>query len=99
MSLQVVGVASQHSRVEGGVVCRLRQEMVGAVRRSEHSTLRVVVMHGDATENYTHRGTTRDVKISPVFRSCDLGWGSHDLGMESRDHWLRSWQQFLRKVW
>ena len=91
MSLQTVGVATEHSRVERGVVCRLPREMLEIVRWKRSSTLRTVVLCGAATETFTHRGTKRDVKISSVLRSCDLQLGSHD-------PWLSSWKQFFSKV-
>ena len=91
MSLQIVGVASQHSRVEVGVVCQLPWEMVKLVRQSKCSTLRTIVLLGDAIEDFAHRGLKRDVKISSVIRSCDMEPGSHD-------PWLLSWKQLLKKV-
>jgi hypothetical protein len=97
MSLKLVGVASQHSRVEVGVVCKLKEEMVELVCRNECSSLRTIILCGDATEVYAHRGLKKDVKISFV-GSCDLELESHDLRLRSHDHWLWSWQQFLSKV-
>lgn len=43
MSLPLVGVASQHSRVVEGVVCRLRHDMVHIVHQNKDTTLRTVV--------------------------------------------------------
>ena len=99
MSLEVVGVASCHSRVEVGVVCRVGKDMVEIVRHNQFSSLRTVVICGDVTEAYAHRGLKRDVKISSVVQSRDLELESHDLGLKSHDPWLWSWQQFLSKVW
>ena len=98
MSLKLVGVASQHSRVEVGVVCKLKEEMVEIVCRNECSSLRTIILCGDATEAYAHRGLKKDVKISSFVGSCDLELESHDLRLRSHDHWLWSWQQFLSKV-
>ena len=98
MLLQLVGVASHHSRVEVGVVCKLNQDMVQIVHRNKCSTLRSIILLGDATETYTHQGLKKDVKISSVVRSCDLEARSHDPRVKSHDLWLLSWQQFLRKV-
>ena len=43
MSLEVVGVASDHSRVVGGVACRLCGDMVHVVHGNKDKTLRTIV--------------------------------------------------------
>lgn len=41
--LPLVGVASEHSQVVRGVVCRLRQDMIHIVHEKENITLRTMV--------------------------------------------------------
>ena len=54
LSLPLVGVASQHSRVVEGVVCKLRHNMVNTVQHSEDTALRTIVSStADASSSYT----------------------------------------------
>ena len=46
---------------------------------------------GDAHEGYAHRGLREEVKISTVVQSCDLG-------VESCDPWLQTWEDVLTQV-
>lgn len=66
--LPLVGVASEHSHVVRGVVCRLRQDMIHIVHQREETTLRTMV--GQDLLHLFQSGHLTNQTLSSVHRWC-----------------------------
>ena len=72
MSLQVVGVASHHSHVVGGVVCRLDDDVVTIVHGNKDTALPTIVsisLGQSINSGHIHE---QDTFICPKYHICVL---------------------------